>query len=171
MVKKSNTQKKAVKPSTSDIINQNLIISAKNFGPISVAENIEIKPLTIFIGQSNSGKTILATLIYSCFKAVQSALRQMVFEQAIISHSNKKPQSTKNLNESVANNITVGLFAEIERCHGVNGLNELVKDHSIRPNTQCVYRNDGIGLKVIQKIRTKNYAFSHSASTIFYKFC
>lgn len=43
-------------------------LSVKNFGPIKKAENIEIKPLTVFAGPSNTGKTYLATLIYSLFK-------------------------------------------------------------------------------------------------------
>lgn len=36
----------------------------KNFGPIESA-NIDLKPFTIFVGQSNTGKTYLATLIYA----------------------------------------------------------------------------------------------------------
>lgn len=39
-------------------------IRVKNFGPIESA-NVDLKPLTIFVGQSNTGKTYLATLIYA----------------------------------------------------------------------------------------------------------
>lgn len=39
-------------------------INVKNFGPIEFAD-VDLKPLTIFVGQSNTGKTYLATLIYS----------------------------------------------------------------------------------------------------------
>lgn len=38
-------------------------IEVKNFGPISEA-NIDLRPLTVFVGPSNTGKTYLATLIY-----------------------------------------------------------------------------------------------------------
>ncbi|MXV74988.1 ATP-binding protein, partial [Candidatus Poribacteria bacterium] len=39
-------------------------INVKNFGPIEEAE-IDLRPLTVFVGESNTGKTYLATLIYT----------------------------------------------------------------------------------------------------------
>lgn len=39
-------------------------ITAKNFGPIEKAE-IDLRPLTVFVGESNTGKTYLAALIYA----------------------------------------------------------------------------------------------------------
>ena len=39
-------------------------IDVENFGPISKA-NIDLRPLTIFVGPSNTGKTYFATLIYA----------------------------------------------------------------------------------------------------------
>ena len=39
-------------------------ISVKNFGPISEA-NIDLRPLTVFIGPSNTGKTYFSTQIYA----------------------------------------------------------------------------------------------------------
>ncbi|MDE0682953.1 MAG: AAA family ATPase [Candidatus Poribacteria bacterium] len=39
-------------------------ISVKNFGPIAEA-NIDLRPLTVFVGPSNTGKTYFATLIYA----------------------------------------------------------------------------------------------------------
>ena len=38
-------------------------ISVKNFGPIAEA-NIDLRPLTVFVGPSNTGKTYFATLLY-----------------------------------------------------------------------------------------------------------
>ena len=38
-------------------------VGVTNFGPIETAE-IELKPLSVFVGKSNTGKTYLATLIY-----------------------------------------------------------------------------------------------------------
>ena len=46
----------------------NLEIGIKNFGPISEG-NVSLKPLTIFIGPNNSGKSYTAMLIYSVLKA------------------------------------------------------------------------------------------------------
>lgn len=43
-------------------------ITVKNFGPIAEAKNIEVSPMTIFVGPSNTGKSYLAMLIYSIFK-------------------------------------------------------------------------------------------------------
>ncbi len=39
-------------------------ISVKNFGPI-VEANIDLHPLTVFVGPSNTGKTYFATLVYA----------------------------------------------------------------------------------------------------------
>ena len=39
-------------------------IAVENFGPIEKAE-IDLRPLTVFVGESNTGKTYLAALIYA----------------------------------------------------------------------------------------------------------
>ena len=44
-------------------------ITVENFGPIAESNNIEVNPMTIFVGPSNTGKSYLAMLIYSIFKA------------------------------------------------------------------------------------------------------
>ena len=41
-----------------------LKISASNFGPI-IEGTVELKPLTVFVGPNNSGKSYMAMLIYS----------------------------------------------------------------------------------------------------------
>ncbi len=41
----------------------NVEIAVKNFGPIAEA-NIDLRPLTVFVGPSNTGKTYFATLMY-----------------------------------------------------------------------------------------------------------
>lgn len=42
-------------------------ISVENFGPI-VTGSVDLRPLTVFVGPSNTGKTYLATLIYALHK-------------------------------------------------------------------------------------------------------
>ncbi len=42
----------------------NVHINVQNFGPIEAAE-IDLRPLTVFVGESNTGKTYLAALIYA----------------------------------------------------------------------------------------------------------
>ena len=56
------------KPETS-LHGPNLILDVENFGPIAEAKNIEFKPMTVFVGPSNTGKTYLAMLIHSVLQA------------------------------------------------------------------------------------------------------
>lgn len=51
-----------------------LELQIKNFGPVSEA-TIKIKPLTIFIGKNNTGKSYIATLIYSICRANRLSIR------------------------------------------------------------------------------------------------
>ena len=43
---------------------ESLQLSVSNFGPIAKAE-IDLRPLTVFVGPSNTGKSYLAILIYA----------------------------------------------------------------------------------------------------------
>ena len=45
----------------------NVYLNVQNFGPIEKAE-IDLRPLTVFVGESNTGKTYLAALIYALHK-------------------------------------------------------------------------------------------------------
>lgn len=49
-----------------------LAVGVTNFGPIASA-NIEIRPLTVFVGPSNTGKSYLAMLIYALHRAITGA--------------------------------------------------------------------------------------------------
>ena len=55
--------------------NRNLMLSVKDFGPIYSAE-IELRPLTVFVGPSNTGKSYLAILIYALHKFFNSRSRK-----------------------------------------------------------------------------------------------
>ena len=46
-------------------------LTVKNFGPIHEAKNIDVSPMTIFVGPSNTGKSYLAVLIYSIVKTLR----------------------------------------------------------------------------------------------------
>ena len=50
----------------------NLILDVENFGPIAEAKNIEFKPMTVFVGPSNTGKTYLAMLLHSFSQALNN---------------------------------------------------------------------------------------------------
>ncbi len=47
---------------------ENPRLGVENFGPIRKAE-IELKPLTILVGQNNTGKSYLALMVYALSKA------------------------------------------------------------------------------------------------------
>lgn len=49
-----------------DLQSTNVHIKVQNFGPIEQAE-IDLRPLTVFVGESNTGKTYLAALIYALY--------------------------------------------------------------------------------------------------------
>ncbi len=49
-------------------------IAVENFGPIEKAE-IDLRPLTVFVGESNTGKTYLAALIYALQRAFEGIPR------------------------------------------------------------------------------------------------
>ena len=46
----------------------NIQIAVENFGPIEKAE-IDLRPLTVFVGESNTGKTYLSALVYALYRA------------------------------------------------------------------------------------------------------
>ena len=56
---------------TEPLHSPNLILDVENFGPIAQAKNIEFKPLTVFVGPSNTGKTYLAVLNHAVLKTIE----------------------------------------------------------------------------------------------------
>ncbi len=54
-------------------------LTVKNFGPIQSAE-VDVKPMTVFVGPSNTGKSYLAMLVYITAKTLKSdLLRNFIF--------------------------------------------------------------------------------------------
>ena len=49
---------------------KNLKLAVKNFGPIREGE-VEFRPLTVFIGPNNSGKSYMATLLYALLRVLR----------------------------------------------------------------------------------------------------
>ena len=62
----------------------NVHIKAKNFGPIEKAE-IGLRPLTVFVGESNTGKTYLAALIYALHQNFRG-ISQFPWANSVASH-------------------------------------------------------------------------------------
>ena len=61
------------------------ILDVTNFGPI-VRARIELRPLTVFVGPSNTGKSYLATLIYALHRHFHRHRREMLYW-----HPEKRP--------------------------------------------------------------------------------
>ena len=59
-------------------------INVKNFGPIEKAE-IDLRPLTVFVGESNTGKTYLAALIYALHQNFRG-ISQFPWADSVASH-------------------------------------------------------------------------------------
>ena len=82
-----------------DINPSNIHIVAQNFGPLEKAE-ITLRPLTIFVGESNTGKTYLSTLIFALQRAFGGQ----------------------------HNGTQLDVFtAELKRCFGVASVSELIR--------------------------------------------
>lgn len=60
------------KPQTTPLHGPNLILDVENFGPIAEAKNIEFKPMTVFVGPSNTGKTYLASMLHIWLNSVDT---------------------------------------------------------------------------------------------------
>ncbi len=79
----------------SDSVRQNnLELEVRDFGPI-IAGEIDLRPLTVFVGPSNTGKTYLATLIYALHKHFSKNVyvdRFRLFETRILPRPQEIPK-------------------------------------------------------------------------------
>lgn len=133
-----------------------LKIEVKDFGPISEGE-IEVKPLTIFIGPNNSGKSYTAVLIHSLYRAYSRRERgsygidlteesafKIVFQREGVYENSEiripKDTSTRRdiaghlikfledlLAEDIKNEIGNSLFCTIDRLVKINEKNFRIK--------------------------------------------
>ena len=131
----------------------NVEIAVKNFGPIADA-SINLHPLTVFVGSSNTGKTYFSTLIYALhgifngFSRLPRRSRQLgtfgFYElsrertpdiRAILKKLNTPnrsfkfsdlPQETRVTLQSEIQDIE-SLKAELKRCFDLNSVRELIR--------------------------------------------
>ena len=78
-------------------------IAVENFGPIEKAE-IDLRPLTVFVGESNTGKTYLAALIYALHRTFYGISRvpwspHRILQLAGVHYSRHPIGSTQALSE------------------------------------------------------------------------
>ena len=155
----------------------NVHIAVENFGPIEKAE-IDLRPLTVFVGESNTGKTYLAELIYALYQTfegfdrvpwpynVTSQLRHSIFRLGrehdegtlkTLEKLNNREQSIKfsDLPEWLCAQIEEDLndpelFAsELKRCFNLNAVSELIQFTGSESNT----------LKISLNVNKKNQPF------------
>ena len=85
-----------------------LTISVKNFGPIAEG-SVDLKPLTIFVGPSNTGKSYMATAVYAVMRA---STRDIDVSWSLGSRRAKTGISPESFGEG---EISGEVFASLER--------------------------------------------------------
>lgn len=73
--------------------NDPLELEVTNFGPI-VGGKIDLRPLTVFVGPSNTGKSYLAVLIYALHRFFASAKSHLVFDAVNWALEREVPKNT-----------------------------------------------------------------------------
>ncbi len=72
-----------------------LEVEVRDFGPIAKGK-VELRPLTVFAGPSNTGKSWLATLIYAAWKALPESSKRLTLPTFMHSQNNGKLESALN---------------------------------------------------------------------------
>ena len=85
-------------------------ITIKNFGPIAEAKEVALRPLTVFVGPSNTGKSYLAVLIYALFKSFQPD----GFFHTLGRLNKRENEPLFDHEEEIANELTQFIKKEIE---------------------------------------------------------
>ena len=148
-------------PETSEMLKHlNVEISVKNFGPIADA-TINLHPLTVFVGPSNTGKTYFSTLIYALhgifngFSQLPGRSKQARNIQVLdlsdqsaneFSEALKKlnttdrqfkfsdlPRTIRDMVQSEIKDPAI-LKEELRRCFDLNSITELIRLKDSQPN-------------------------------------
>ena len=131
----------------------NVEISVKNFGPIAEA-TIDLRPLTVFVGPSNTGKTYFSTLIYVLdgvftghskfpgrfkrlgihgfndllnqnWNAIGSILKKLNTSNQSIKFSDLPPEIRASLESDLKDPESTA--NELKRCFDLNSITELIR--------------------------------------------
>ena len=87
----------------------NIHLAVKNFGPIARAD-IDLRPLTVFVGKSNTGKTYLAALIYALHRTFHV------------------PMKPGDMAGAKSNSGDAAAFeAELKRCFDIDSVSALIR--------------------------------------------
>ena len=137
-------------------MSHNYTLNVKDFGPIAEAR-VDMRPLTVFVGPSNTGKSYLATLIYALHRSLRDpgelpeppdqaapdsdlVTPAMLAQWAAAAAKSKAgtaplclPDFPEEVNEFVKSFLGMApgldrrVDKELRRCFGVTGVRELVR--------------------------------------------
>ena len=152
-------------------------LRVRNFGHVRKAD-VEIKPLTVFVGPSNTGKSYLAMLLYSIVKTLSALSGADVF-----THFDKARRATRSKSwAEIANNsrrfrsivakampVFANMFrnawiAEAKRCFGKEWDN-IVKQNGKLPTSLSIVYDDG---GVLDLLDPKNDKFPDTTKAVNY---
>lgn len=91
----------------------NVHIAVENFGPIEKAE-IDLRPLTVFVGESNTGKTYLTALIYALHSSFEGSAKWRL-----------QPQEESNLKLGKFFSHEQFFSHELKECFNLKSVSEL----------------------------------------------
>ena len=83
----------------------NLILDVENFGPIAEAKNIEFRPMTVFVGPSNTGKSYLAMLLHAILKATAQEREELNFWRLGVPFGRLNEINAQVLGAEIANTV------------------------------------------------------------------
>ena len=112
---------------TRPAMSPNVRISVTNFGPIADGE-IDLRPLTVFVGPSNTGKTYLAVLIYALHRVLGGFTRFPELSTMYYRHNSDDESVDNAIREEEIRNIQEKLGTEDEQSLRFSDLPEKIRD-------------------------------------------
>ena len=166
----SNNNASPSPPSVRSAKNADLLtVSVQDFGPIAQA-TVNLRPLTIFVGRSNTGKTYLSKLIYAIHKAFFGFpqipfVRSHYFPFSFIEPKDsltpalKDFQQTNNKHTGIRNHIfdiyndnlpknKDQILIEIAQCLGTTDILTIRRHHSIKKNFKIEASCQGTSMEI-----------------------
>ena len=152
----------------------NPTLEVSNFGPISCGQ-VELRPLTVFAGPSNTGKSWLATLIYALYQNDEDAFQMVVgahedfwdFEENKPLLPSRPDAWIEGIEKGQPINLTAAekhivdkkrrehlerLGRELRRCYGVMDLSALVREGCTAASINLGFKNHSVPDQLPQKL-------------------
>ena len=93
-----------------------LEVAVTDFGPIARA-NIELRPLTVFVGPTNTGKSYLAMLIYAMHRAISGAEHSKARKYDLLSSRFGLP-TWDNINYNIPSDFSIDIEMWVNQSFG-----------------------------------------------------